>query len=101
MFPFRVTIPAVFAVLALFATPANAETLMQCMTACVQHEGGNNATNKATCSSRCAESTGMTSGAANPGQPHDCMKEFKSCRKGLKSSSAEYKACKQRLMSCK
>ncbi|MHA1597229.1 MAG: hypothetical protein ACTSV1_00765 [Alphaproteobacteria bacterium] len=108
MFAFRMTLPPLVTAVGLFAiltttpsAPAEAETLMQCMTKCVQYEGGNSATNKATCKSRCAESTGMTSGAANPAQPRDCMKEFKACKKGMKSSSAAYKACKQRLMSCK
>ncbi|MBT3239013.1 MAG: hypothetical protein HOK06_09300 [Rhodospirillaceae bacterium] len=77
--------------------PAKAETLMQCMTKCIQHEGGNDATNKATCKSRCAASTGVGKAA----KPRDCMGEFKACKKGQKSSSAVYKACKQKLMSCK
>jgi hypothetical protein len=96
---FRATITGLFVAIGLvfaLSGATEAETLMQCMTKCVQYEGGNSATNKATCKSRCAESTGATKQAA----PRDCMKEFKACKKGQKSSSAEYKACKKRLMSC-
>jgi len=96
---FRATVPALVAALGLvfaLSGPADAETLMQCMTKCVQYEGGNSDTNKATCKARCAESTGATK---RP-EPRDCMKDFKACKKGHKSSSAEYKACKQTLMSC-
>lgn len=103
----RATVPALVAALGLvsaLAAPADAdpahadgETLLQCVTRCVQYEGGNSAANKAICKSRCASSTG----AVKRDEPRDCMKDFKACKKGYKSGSAEYKACKQALMSCK
>lgn len=94
--PITTLIVALGLVSAFSAAPAQAETLMQCMTKCVQYEGGNSATNKATCKARCADSTGAT----KQSQPRDCMADFKACKKGYKSSSAEYRACKKKLMSC-
>lgn len=80
---------------------AHGETLMQCMTKCINYEGGNSATNKATCKNRC--------GAALVNQPpagmRDCQGEVKACRskcgkEKIGSPSPCLKACKALQMTC-
>ena len=77
---------------------AHSESLMQCMEKCIQYEGGNSATNKDTCKSRC----GAAMIKSKPGGMRDCMGEFKACKKKCgkekiircdhcKSTTKEYK----------
>ena len=84
----------------ILATPASGQNLMQCMTKCIKHEGGNSAANRDTCKSRCANT------ATGGGKQRNCMAEFKSCRSGCgKPSGGSYKkcyrACKDRQMTCR
>ena len=72
--------------------------LLQCMEQCIRHEGGNSATNKATCKSRCAN---VPSQGAGPGGPPDCMARYKDCRGACAKNKKCKRACKKRLMSCK
>ena len=72
--------------------------LMQCMEKCIRYEGGNTATNKETCKSRCA-SVPM-SAPGRDGAP-DCMAQYKDCRGACAKNKSCRRACKKRLMSCK
>ena len=72
--------------------------LLQCMEKCIRHEGGNTATNKETCKSRCAN---VPMSAPGQGGPPDCMARYKDCRGACAKNKSCRKACKKRLMSCK
>ena len=66
-FAFYILLPASGSVFGLNAGPASAATdLMQCMESCIRHEGGNSATNKETCKSRCANVPSVTGGGTSP-----------------------------------
>ena len=72
--------------------------LLQCMEQCIRHEGGNSATNKATCKSRCANVP--MQGAGQGGAP-DCMAQYKDCRGACAKNKSCRRACSKRLRSCK
>ncbi|MCH7551267.1 MAG: hypothetical protein IIA35_06155 [Proteobacteria bacterium] len=72
--------------------------LLQCMEQCIRHEGGNTATNKATCKSRCAN---VPSQGVGQGGAPDCMARYKDCRGACAKNKSCRKACKKRLMGCK
>ena len=72
--------------------------LLQCMEQCIRHEGGNTATNKETCKSRCAN---VPMSAPGQGGPPDCMARYKDCRGACAKNKSCRKACKKRLMNCK
>ena len=98
-FAFYILLPASGSVFGLNAGPASAATdLMQCMESCIRHEGGNSATNKETCKSRCAN---VPMSAPGRGGPPDCMARYKDCRGACAKNKSCRKACKKRLMSCK
>lgn len=89
------------ATLPVTTEPASGQNMMQCMTKCIQHEGGNSATNRSTCKSRCSGAS-----SRQGGKQRDCMAEFKSCRRGCGKTKVGkpnkcYRACKDRQMSCK
>lgn len=97
---FRVLIGAFIISLFTVASPPplKAETLMQCMSNCVKHEG-NTSSSKSTCKSRCANVA--IPSAQGGGQP-DCMGTYKACNRSCASSDKSCKRqCKSRLMSCK
>ncbi|MBC8269349.1 MAG: hypothetical protein H8E36_11410 [Rhodospirillaceae bacterium] len=80
---------------------ARGETLMQCMEDCIQHEGGNSATNKATCKTRCGAKFVNPKPAGN----RDCMGEFKGCntscgKEKIGNPSPCHKECKAQLKTC-
>lgn len=72
-----------------------AETLMECMTKCIQYEGGNTADNKATCKSRCASSASMSRGPKR-----DCGSEFKACNRACGKDKACLKQCRAARRNC-
>lgn len=75
-----------------------AETVMQCMSNCVKHEG-NTASAKSTCKSRCAN---VPVPSANSGNQADCMGTYKACNRSCaKKDKACKRQCKSGLMSCK
>jgi len=81
---------------------AQGETLMQCMEKCIQYEGGNSATNKATCKNRC----GAAAVKNQSGGKRDCMGEFKICnqkcgKEKIGQPSPCHKQCKAGLRTCK
>lgn len=76
--------------------PAAAD-LLQCMESCIRHEGGNSATNKATCKSRCAN---VPTGRPGAGAP-DCMAVYKDCNAACAKNKKCRRGCKKRLMRCK
>ncbi len=82
-----------------FLGPASAaaQGIMECMRKCIQHEGGNTATNKATCKSRCA---GAPQAGAQGGGP-DCMTVHKTCIRGCGKNKNCKRACRKRLLNCK
>jgi len=80
---------------------ARAETLMQCMEKCISYEGGNSATNKATCKSRC----GAKMIKQKPAGLRDCRGEVKACRSKcgkevIGQPNACLKECKALQMTC-
>ena len=82
----------------IFFGPAPAAAdLLQCMESCIRHEGGNTATNKATCKSRCAN---VPTGGPGAGGP-DCMAVYKDCNAACAKNKKCRRACKKRLMRCK
>ena len=65
--------------------------LLQCMTQCLKHEGEDAYD---TCKVRCANvPTGVP-------QDHDCMGDFKQCKKACDGNKACKKECKAALMTC-
>jgi hypothetical protein len=68
------------------------------MEQCIRQEGGNTATNKETCKSRCAN---VPMSAPGQGGPPTCMARYKDCRGACAKNKSCRKACKKRLMSCK
>ena len=76
---------------------AAGQTVMQCMTSCIKHEG-NTASAKSTCKLRCAD-------VAMPGAQggsRDCMGMYKKCNRACpKGNKSCRKDCKARLMQCK
>lgn len=93
----------VFAALLSFSSSKAiaAETLMQCMEKCISFEGGNSATNKATCKTRC----GAAMMKQKPAGMRDCMGEVKACRKKcgkekIGNPSPCHKQCKALQMTC-
>jgi len=91
-------------VLTLFSfQEAKSETLMQCMESCIQYEGGNSATNKATCKTRCGSK--YVNQNKKPAGQRDCMGEFKNCNKScgkekIGQPSPCHKQCKAVLRTC-
>ena len=82
----------------IFFGPAPAAAdLLQCMESCIRHEGGNSATNKATCKSRCANVPTAVPGAGG----RDCMAVYKDCNAACAKNKKCRRACKKRLMRCK
>ena len=76
--------------------------LLQCMEQGIRHEGGNTATNKETCKSRCANVPSVTGGGTSPNRDSgSCMSAYKDCRGACAKNKSCRKACKKRLMSCK
>ncbi len=74
---------------------ASGQNMMQCMSKCIQHEGGNSATNRNICKSRCAKVS------IGGGKQRNCIAEFKSCRKGCGKLKKCYRACKEKQMACR
>jgi hypothetical protein len=73
------------------------QTVMQCMTNCIKHEG-NTASAKSTCKLRCAN-VPMPGAKGNKG---DCMGNYKKCNRSCKKSDKSCrKVCKAKLMQCK
>ncbi|NQV99298.1 MAG: hypothetical protein HQ483_06345 [Rhodospirillales bacterium] len=82
----------------VLATPAPAQTVMQCMAECVKSEG-NDAAAKSTCKSRCAN---VAIPQLNSGNQPDCMTTYKACNRSCaKADKSCQRACKGSLMSCK
>jgi len=76
---------------------AAAQSVMQCMTSCIKHEG-NSASAKSTCKMRCANVAVPNAGGA---PKKDCMAVYKECNRSCpKSNKACKKQCKAGLMSC-
>lgn len=95
----------VFAVLmtVLPLQEAKSDALMDCMTQCIQHEGGNSATNKATCKNRCGAK--MLNQQPQQSGMKDCMGQFKECsaacgKEKIGQPSPCHKQCKARLRTC-
>ena len=89
---------ALTAVLQAFIPAPAAADLLQCMESCIKHEGGNSATNKATCKSRCAN---IPSAARGQGAGGGCMEAFKDCKVNCGKDRKCARVCKKSLMSCK
>ncbi len=94
-FAFTILLPASGSVSG--PAPAAAD-LMQCMESCIRGEGGNSATNKATCKSRCANIPSMTGGKRGGG---DCMSAYKDCQADCGKNKKCKRVCKKALMRCK
>jgi len=76
---------------------AAAQSVMQCMTNCIKHEG-NSASAKSTCKLRCANVPMPNAGGA---PKKDCMAVYKKCNRSCpKNGKACKKQCKAGLMSC-
>ena len=98
-FAFTILLPASGSVFNPTAGPAPAAAdLLQCMESCIKHEGGNSATNKATCKSRCAN---IPSAARGQGAGGGCMEAFKDCKVNCGKDRKCARVCKKSLMSCK
>ncbi len=99
MFRFVFAVPVLAIALAFLLPAPAAADLMQCMESCIKHEGGNSATNKATCKSRCANIPASNPGQGSSGSCMDAFKDCKgSCAKGNKICA---RSCKKALMRCK
>jgi hypothetical protein len=83
-----------------FGPPEAAADLMQCMTSCIKHEGGNSAANKATCKSRCANVPSATGGASANRDSGSCMSAFKDCQAECGRNKKCKRTCKKALMRC-
>jgi len=101
-FAFYILLPASGSVFGLNAGPASAATdLMQCMESCIRHEGGNSATNKETCKSRCANVPSVTGGGTSPNRDSGgCMSAYKDCQADCGKDKKCKRVCKRALMRC-
>jgi len=79
--------------------PAAAD-LMQCMTSCIKHEGGNSAANKETCKYRCANVPAATGGPKQQQDSGSCMSAFKDCKENCGKDKKCGRICKKALMRC-
>lgn len=70
---------------------AQTQGLLQCMTQCIKQEGEDNYD---TCKLRCASVPLQTP------QGHDCMGDFKQCKKACSGNKDCRKECKAALMTC-
>ena len=75
--------------------------LLQCMEQCIRHEGGNTATNKETCKSRCANVPSVTGGGTSPNRDSgSCMSAYKDCQADCGKDKKCKRVCKKALMRC-
>ena len=97
-----ILLPASGSVFELNAGPASAAAdLMQCMESCIRHEGGNSATNKETCKSRCANVPSVTGGGTSPNRDSgSCMSAYKDCQADCGKDKKCKRVCKKALMRC-
>lgn len=97
------SLAAAFALFAAFLTPPGAvrandlqiaqQNMMQCMTDCIKTEGESEYDS---CKLRCADVPMGGEGS----QSHDCMGDFKQCKKACKNDKDCKQACKDALMGC-
>ncbi len=101
-FAFTILLPASGTVFERGAGPAPAAAdLMQCMESCIRHEGGNSATNKETCKSRCANVPSVTGGGAPANKDSgSCMSAYKDCQADCGKNKKCKRVCKKALMRC-
>lgn len=98
------TLALAFLISILPLKESKSETLMECMTNCIHHEGGNSETNKATCKSRCG-SKHVNQQSMGSGGKRDCVGDFKRCNKScgkekIGNPSPCHKECKTTLRTC-
>jgi len=97
---FVVGLALLMSVTAVPPSPAQAQSVMQCMEKCIRDEG-NSAAQKKICKSRCANVPGVfqNGGQKKPGL--SCMARFKNCQRACPPGDKNCKkACKRRLMNC-
>ncbi len=101
-FAFTILLPGSGSVFGRGAGPAPAAAgLMQCMESCIRHEGGNSATNKETCKSRCANVPSVTGGGAPANKDSgSCMSAYKDCQADCGKIKKCKRVCKKALMRC-
>ena len=104
-----ISIPALVLAMAFLASPFGgtpfaagpaAANLLQCMESCIRHEGGNSATNKKTCKSRCANIPSATGGASANRDSGSCMSSYKDCQADCGKNKKCKRVCKKALMRC-
>ena len=83
-----------------FGPRAATADLIQCMTSCIKHEGGNSAANKATCKSRCANVPSATGGRAAKRDSGSRMSAYKDCQSDCGKDKKCKRVCKKALMRC-